>query len=47
MIRWEETGNTWEPDPRHAEIMIEHMGLNRARSLKISGAKEEKKMTGS
>ena len=22
VIRWEETGITWEPDPRHAEIMI-------------------------
>ena len=33
---------SWEPDPRHAEIMIEQMGLKEARSLKIPGVKEEK-----
>ena len=22
VIRWEETGIAWEPDPRHVEIMI-------------------------
>ena len=27
VIRWEETGITLEPDPRHAEIMVEQMGL--------------------
>ena len=43
VIRWEETGITWEPDPRHAEIMIEQMGLKGGRSLKIPGVKEEKK----
>jgi hypothetical protein len=43
VIRWEETGITWERDPRHAEIMIEQMGLKGGRSLKIPGVKEEKK----
>ena len=43
LIRWEDTGITWEPDPRHAEIRIEQMGLKRAKSLKIPGVKEEKK----
>ena len=43
VICWEETGITWEPDPRHAEIMIELMGLKGARPLKITGFKEEKK----
>ena len=42
-IRWEETGITWEPDPRHVEIMIEQMGLKGVRQLKIPGVKEEKK----
>ena len=32
VIRWEDTGITWEADPRHAEIMIEQMGLKPARS---------------
>ena len=26
VIRWEETGITWERDPRHVKIMIEKMG---------------------
>ena len=42
VIRWEETGFMREPDPTHAEIMIEQMGLKGARSLKIPGVKEEK-----
>ena len=33
VIRWEETGITWEPDPRHVEIMIEQMGLKEAKQL--------------
>ena len=37
VIRWEETGITWEPDPRHAETIIEQVGLKGARSLKIRG----------
>ena len=43
VIRWEETGITWEPDPRHAEIMVEQMGFKGGRPLKIPGVKEEKK----
>ena len=43
VIRWEETGITWEPDPSHVEIMIEQMGLKEAKQLKIPGVKEEKK----
>ena len=43
VIRWEDTGITWEPDPRHVEIMIEQMGLKGAKQLKIPGVKEEKK----
>ena len=38
VIRWEDTGITWEPDPRHAEISIEQMGLKGGRSLKIPAA---------
>ena len=43
VIRWEDTGITWEPDPRHAEIMIEQMGPKGARSLKIPKVTEENK----
>ena len=42
VIRWEGTGITWEPDPRHVEIMMEQMGLKGAKTLKIPGVKEEK-----
>ena len=34
VVRWEDTGITWEPDPRHAEIMIEQMGLNDSSSIR-------------
>lgn len=44
VIRWEDTGITWEPDPRHAEIMVEQMGFNGGRPLKIPGVTEEKKI---
>ena len=43
VVRWEQTGITWQPDPRHAEISIEQMGLKEERLLKFSGVKEEKK----
>ena len=43
VIRWKETGITWEPDPRHVEITIEQMGLQGAMILKIPGVREEKK----
>ena len=42
-VRWEDTGITWEPDPRHTDIMIEQTGLKDARLLRIPGVKEEKK----
>ena len=43
MIRWKETGITWEPDPRHVEIMVQQVGLKGAKTLKIPGVKDEKK----
>ena len=42
LIRWEENSITWEPDPRHVETMIEQVGLNGAKPLRIPGIKEEK-----
>ena len=43
VIRWEETGITWEPDPRHVEIMIEQMERRGAKILEFPSVKEEKK----
>ena len=43
VIRWEEAGISWEPDPRHVEVMIEQMGQKGAKLLKTPGVKEEKK----
>ena len=43
LIRWAEAGIIWEPGPRHADILIEQMGLKGGRSMKMPGAKEEKK----
>ena len=43
VIRRDDIGITWQPDPRHAEIMIEQMALKDAKSLRIPGVKKEKK----
>ena len=36
---------TWEPDPRHAELVIEQLRLQDAKPLKLPGVKEESKKT--
>ena len=36
VIWCEDTGITWEPDPKHAEMTIEQMRLKGTRSLKIA-----------
>ena len=46
VIRWKGTSITWEPDPRHVEVMIEQMGLKGAKMLKIPGVNKEKKLHG-
>ena len=43
VIRWEEAGITWEPDPQRAEIVIEQMGMKGGRSSTIPGVKEANK----
>ena len=41
VITWEDAGITWEPDPRHAEIILKQLGLEGGKSLKVPGVKEE------
>ena len=41
MVSWEKDGITWEPDPRHAELIISQLGLDDAKPLKLPGVKEE------
>ena len=40
MVRWTDHGIEYEPDPRHAEIIIEQMGLNGAKPLSTPGVKD-------
>ena len=40
IITWEADGITWEPDPRHAELVIEQLGLGGGKPLKLLGVKE-------
>ena len=40
IVTWEAEGITWEPDPRHAELVIEQLGLTGGKPLKLPGAKE-------
>ena len=39
IITWEKGGITWEPDPRHVEILLKQMGLENGKSLSIPGSK--------
>ena len=43
VVTWEKHALTWEPDPRHAELVIEQLGLKGAKPLKLPGIKEEVK----
>ena len=42
VTEWEADEMSWEPDSRHAEIVIEQTVPNGARALRIPGVKEEK-----
>ena len=39
VITWEDEGITWEPDPRHVEIVVQQMGLTNAKPLLVPGVK--------
>ena len=40
VVTWEREGVTWEPDPRHAEIVIEQLGLTSGKPLKLPGGSD-------
>ena len=40
VVTWELSGITWEPDPRHAEIVIDQPGLKDAKPFKLPGVKD-------
>ena len=40
IVRWIEAGIEYEPDPRHAEILIEQLGLSGAKPVSTPGIKE-------
>ena len=41
IVTWEAEGVTWEPDPRHAELIIDQLGLQGAKPLNLPGVREE------
>ena len=41
VIRWEDDGLAYEPDQRHAEIVIKDLGLEEAKPVSTPGAREE------
>ena len=43
IIRWADSGILIEADPRHAEIIIEHYGLETSKISKVPGSKAAKK----
>ena len=45
VVTWESEGITWEPDPRHAEIIVDQLGLKDAKPLKLPGVKTESSRT--
>lgn len=43
IIPWEKGGISYEPDPRHAEIVAKEMGVDNAKGLTTQSIKEELK----
>lgn len=41
ILTWTDTGVSYEADPRHAEIVIKHLGLENGKGVTTSGTKEE------
>ena len=46
VVTWESSGITWGPDPRHAEILIDQLGLTDAKPLKLPSVKEATRRDG-
>eukprot|EP00972_Heterocapsa_arctica_P033114 4870953-Heterocapsa_arctica.AAC.1 len=40
IARYSADGYEWEPDPQHAELILQHMGLELASSLTSPGTKD-------
>ena len=45
IVTWEDGGIVWEPDPQHAEFIIEQLGLQNAKPLKLARVKKETRST--
>ena len=43
VLKWESTGISWEPDPRHAELVIQQLGLQGGKPVTTPGSKEAAK----
>ena len=43
VLRWEEHGISWEADQRHAELVVEQLGLGEARPVTSPGSKDEER----
>ena len=41
VLRWEKAGITWEADQRHAELIVEQLGLEKSKSVATPGCKED------
>eukprot|EP00973_Karenia_brevis_P000215 28347-Karenia_brevis.AAC.1 len=46
VIAWNHEGISYQADPRHAEIIIEHLGLKEAKIVQTPGVKEAKTVDG-
>ena len=46
VIEWTTQGLTWEPDPRHAELVVEHLGLKGGKGAVTPGVKEHSRRRG-
>ena len=43
VLRWEENGISWEADQRHAELIVQQLGLIEARAVTSPGSKDEER----
>ena len=41
VVRWTESGLAYEPDQRHAEMVVRDLGLENAKSVTTPGTKED------
>ena len=46
VLRWEKEGITWEADQRHAELVVEQLGLEKSKPVSSPGSKEDARREG-